>query len=99
MAQDIDPRNLPEEITATLIPQVHKQFGWASFYESKNGDYIQIGPPVTVTFKLDKRDITSDVIESMRTEIQTIRAESEMKVQQIEERIQSLLALPNGGEQ
>jgi hypothetical protein len=99
MTETLDIRNLPESVAITVIPQVHSRYGILLAHPALLGEYIQIGQPITLAIKVDRRDITSDVIESMRTEIQTIRAESEMKVQQIEERIQSLLALPNGGEQ
>ena len=56
-------------------------------------EWIKVGTAeITVTLSTDA-DITNSAIAALRAEQQTIRADAEVNVQQIEQRIQSLLAI------
>ena len=57
--------------------------------------YAKVGT-ATITFtSFDDAQIKCGMIESMKIEISKIRAESTVKINEIEEKIQQLLALPN----
>ena len=86
--------DIPKEVTMTLIPQMNPRYNFVRLYETVADDYVQIGDPVSVTFVTKQPgEIRDMVVASLRHQIQTTRAESEMKVQAIEGQIQSLLAL------
>ena len=56
-------------------------------------EWIKVGTAeITVTLAT-AADITNSAITALRAEQQTIRADAEVKAQQIEQRIQSLLAI------
>ena len=88
--------DIPSEVTMTLIPQAHAKYGWVSVFESLVDDYVQIADPIEVTFATKTEGVREQVIENLREKASKIRAESERECMQIEEQIQSLLALPSG---
>lgn len=95
---------MPKEITVRLIPQMHIEFGFMHFSEEHvvDGDaliadgYVQIGDPVEVTFSIKTDNTKEQVVNNLRQKVAKIRAESERECMRIEEKIQSLLALPSG---
>ena len=95
---DINIKEMPDSITVKVYPVVHATYGWLSLLDSppaEHGDYIGIGDPVEVTFKLGSReDAMNDVISKLKKEQSEIRVESERKCMGLEEKIQQLLALP-----
>ena len=94
---NVDLNNLPEEVTEDVYLLINEKWGWTAIYEKPDlEDYVCIAGPVTVTFEVnDKNKIIKDVVESLRNEIQKVRAEAEVRCGAIEEKIQSMLALPN----
>ena len=95
---NIDIKELPEEITVMVCPCVHSHYGWFALHEdplTECSDYIGIGDPVEVTFKLGSReDAMNDVIGKLKKEQAEIRVDSEKRCMGLEEKIQQLLALP-----
>ena len=96
---NIDLNNLPEEVTEDVYLHVHNEWNFTSINQYPDmEDYTCIAGPVTVTFEVSDRDkIINDAVESLRNEIQKVRAKAEVKCNAIEEKIQSMLALPNLG--
>ena len=94
---NIDLNNLPEEVTEDIYLLMNDRWGWTAIYEKPDlEDYTCIAGPVAVTFQVEDKDkIIKDAVESLRNEIQKVRAEAEVKCGAIEEKIQSMLALPN----
>ena len=94
---NIDLNNLPEEVTEDVYLHIHNQWAFTSINQyDELEDYTCIAGPVTVTFVVnDRNKIIKDAVESLRNEIQKVRAEAEVKCGAIEEKIQSMLALPN----
>ena len=71
-------------------------YGSVLMLNHPNSDYVLIGDPVNVTFKLkDKESISKELIVGLKDKASKIRAVAESECSQIEEKIQSLLALPN----
>lgn len=94
----LDANELPEEITLNLVP-ILSEYGSVLVHESDLEGYTTIGEPVEVTFKLKTKDVISkEIVVSLREKASKIRATAESQCVQIEERIQSLLALPNNEE-
>ena len=97
MTMSLDLNNLPEEVTEDVYLHVRNEYNFTSInvYPDME-DYTCIAGPVTVTFEVkDKSEVINTAVESMRNEIQKVRAEAEVKCNAIEEKIQSMLALPN----
>ena len=94
---NIDLNNLPEEVTEDVYLHVHNEWDFTSLSQyDYMDDYTCIAGPVTVTFVTNDRDkIIKEAVESLRNEIQKVRAEAEVRCGAIEEKIQSMLALPN----
>ena len=94
---NIDLNNLQEEVTQDIYLLVNEKWGWTTTYEKPDlEDYTCLAGPVTVTFEVkDRNEIINAAVESLRNEIQKVRAEAEVKCNAIEEKIQSMLALPN----
>jgi len=95
---NIDLNNLPEEVTEDMYLLVHDEFSYTyiSPYQNDMDGFTCIAGPVPVTFKINDKDkIIKDAVESLRNEIQKVRAAAEVKCNAIEEKIQSMLALPN----
>jgi hypothetical protein len=97
MTMNIGLNNLPEEVTEDVYLHVHNEYNFTSINVYPDmADYTCIAGPVTVTFEVkDKSEVINTAVESMRNEIQKVRAEAEVKCNAIEEKIQSMLALPN----
>lgn len=99
MYLDID--DLPEELTISVYPHM-TQFGSLNISDTDLGEdsyYTLIGEPVEVTLKLMKRDkVVDGVVANLKAEAQKVMADAQVKCNQIDEKIQSLLALPNLGE-
>jgi len=91
---DIDINNLPDEIT-TDVYLLLSEHGYVTMHTDVMDCYTTLGEPVQVTFKLKGReDITSEIVTKLNKEAASIRADAEIKCQRIEDKIQSLLALP-----
>lgn len=92
----LDVNDLPEEITEAIYPLM-SEYGTVLFHDSTMDGYTTLGDPVEVTFKLKKKDeISKQLVVDLRDKASKIRAEAEIECSQIEEKIQSLLALPSG---
>ena len=95
---DLDIKNLPEEYTTTVYLVWKNEYSWAqvSEYSPDDPDSFLIAEPIEITFKMRPReDATKEAVEGLRREIEKVRAAANIKCNQIEEKIQSLLALPN----
>ena len=94
---NIDLNNLPEEVTVDMYLHVHSEYDFIHISQyAESADYTCIAGPVAVTFQVEDKDkIIKDAVELLRNEIQKVRAEAEVKCGAIEEKIQSMLALPN----
>ena len=94
---NIDLNNLPEEVTEDVYLHVHNKYNFTNinvYPDMEN--YTCIAGPITVTFEVKDRDeVVKTAVESLRNAIQKVRAEAEVKCNAIEEKIQSMLALPN----
>ncbi len=97
---NIDMNNLPSEITMNLVLVV-TDFGWIKAFDVSDESIIKnhVGlteKPVLVTFKIDsKADITSGLVENLKAESQKIRADAEVECKEIDDKLNSLLALTN----
>ena len=93
----LDLNNLPEEVTKDIYLHVHNEYNFIGIVAYPDmDDYTCVAGPVTVTFKVNDRDkIINGAVESLRNEIQKVRAEAEVRCNSIEEKIQGMLALPN----
>ena len=96
---DLDINNLPEEVTTTVYPRLNTEYGYVHLSVCKEGggpDYVSLCEPVDFTFKIkNKKEITTDLVASLKAESSRIRAEAEVACQDIDNKIQSLLALPD----
>ena len=97
--KDLDINNLPEEYTTTVYLSWNTTYEWANVYENSPEDdpkRFLLAEPVEVTFKIKPReDVTKDAVEGLRREIEKVRAAANIKCNQLEEKIQNLLALPD----
>ena len=85
--------DIPSEITVTLYPQVHMEYGWITYGDHLMKEHIQIADPIEITFATKTDNVREQVVESLREKASRIRAESERECMQIEDQIQRLLAL------
>lgn len=91
----LDINDLPEEVTFKVYPLL-SDYGSVMASKSEIDGYITIGDPVEVTFKVKTKDVISkELIVTLKDKASKIRAVAESECGQIEEKIQSLLALPN----
>ena len=91
----LDARELPEELTITMIPMMSEN-GYFTTHDTPLDGYTVLGEAVEVTFKLKPREeINNELVSQLKKQLQTVRAKAETECQQIEEKIQSLLALPS----
>ena len=69
------------------------------FYDDSNDlidGYTAVSEPIEIKFKLKNRDeLTNQMVAQMREQITETRANAESKCKILEEKIQSLLALPS----
>ena len=98
---NLDINDLPEEITQKVFLLYNQRWGIVTVHPRDDmDDYICIAEPVEVTFKIKPReDTVKAAIESLRRQIQIVRAAAEVECNQLEGRIQNLLALPNKSEE
>ena len=96
---ELNINDLPEEHTTTVYLCWSTEYEWANVYQCPpNNDpkRILIAEPLEVTFKIKPREDTVNLaIDGLRREIDKVRAAAEVKCNQIEGKIQNLLALPN----
>ncbi len=91
---ELDINNLPKEVTVNVSLMIDDD-GWlcANLYNASD-IYTTIGE-VEVTFKIkQKAEITDEIVDRLKNESQKIRADAEVKCERIEQKIQTLLALP-----
>ncbi len=92
--------NLPSEITMKLVLTV-SDFGWLKVFDVSDekliNNYVGLSvKPVLVTFKIgSKADITNGLVENLKAESQKIRADAAVQCKEIDDKINSLLALTN----
>ena len=102
MIDDLDIKNLPEEVTTTVYLSWSYEYEWANVYAyppTDDDDRCLIAEPLEVTFKVKtSEDAINNTVTELKKKIQEIRAKSEAQCNAIEEKIQSYLALPNLGE-
>ena len=87
------------ELTCDVIFTKNVNYGSISTFNTEVGErlgdylseYIEVGR-VTVTVEI-KDDITPETIEALKAEKQKIGAEAQVKINNLEEQIQSLLAI------
>lgn len=88
--------NLPETATLTLALHTAKYGDVTEILAFANDmsefGYTYLGD-VTVTVPVPQVDVRQRMVESLREEKQRLLAETQVKVNQIDERIQSLLAI------
>jgi len=90
-----DINDMPAEVTMTVIPTI-SPYGTVCLYRKVMDDYTQIAEPIEITFKTISGDVIKNgVVENLKAESTQIRAEAEMQCKIIEDKIQSLLALPD----
>jgi hypothetical protein len=92
---NLNANELPEEITLT-VTLIMSEYGTIMVNAGDIDGYTTIGEPVEVTFKTkDRESICKEMVIDLREKASKIRAAAESQCVQIEEKIQSLLALPN----
>jgi len=100
---ELDINNLPEEYTTTVYLVWKNQYSWAhvsGFSPDNYPDEFLIAEPIEVTFRMKpKEDTVKDAVNGLRREIERVRAAANIKCNELEGRIQSLLALPNHTEE
>ena len=94
---NIDLNDLPEEITMDVVLN-STDWGFVRMYspdEAAIVDGIVISAkPVTVTFKvIGKAEATTEIVKELKEKSQKIKAIAEVKCNEIDEKINSLLAL------
>lgn len=91
------PRKWETEIYLTLVHANEYLDTRIDFYECDMGEVLggryEVLSKAKVTFELGDIDIPGIQIESLKNQKQLILAEAQMKVNQIEQQIQSLLAI------
>ena len=94
---ELDINNLPEEYTTTVYLVWKNEYSWAQVSEyPPSGSDSLIAEPIEVTFRMKpKEDTVKDAVNGLRREIERVRAAANIKCNELEGRIQSLLALPN----
>jgi hypothetical protein len=91
---DFDTTNPPKEITLNVYPML-SEHGWVTLNDIPLPNYVLLADPVEVTFKIKmKEELTSNLVDNLKTQEQEIRAKAEIKCKNIQDKIQSLLALP-----
>ncbi len=91
---NIDVNNLPEEVT-TKIYLMMDDSGWLTSNISELSKYYTTIGSAEVTFKIkQKAEITDEIVDRLRDESQKIRADAQVECERIEQKIQTLLALP-----
>ena len=94
----LDANDLPEEVTLSVYP-IMTDYGLVMVSTSEIDSYTTIGDSVEVTFKIKTKDVISkELVAGLKDKASKIRASAESECAQIEEKIQSLLALPNNEE-
>ena len=84
----------PEEIVNATGEQLVDAISFTNLDMSSQG-YTKIGT-ATIEFDLiDRNEMIDNKIVSLRAELQGVKAEAQVKVQRLEEQLQSLLAIEN----
>ncbi|MHB1098341.1 MAG: hypothetical protein ACYCZR_02185 [Burkholderiales bacterium] len=74
------------------------KLSYANYDMSGTAGWLRVGT-ATISIEFDEeKEIISKKAEGLRKEIHTVRAEAQMKVERLEERLSQLLALPNYSE-
>jgi hypothetical protein len=69
----------------------------APWMEEPGSRYVRLSEPVEVEFTpRQDTDVLKEAVESLKTEIQRVRAEAQKEVENLEEEIQKLLAITHG---
>lgn len=72
--------------------------GSLSYYPQKIEGWTKVGTAqITVTFD-DDDEIIGNMVDALKAQKQKVQADAQVEINRIEERIQSLLALPNHSE-
>lgn len=89
--------NLPETATLTLCLHANTKYGDSKEVLAFANDMTEFGytylGDVTVTVPVPQVDVRQRMVESLREEKKKLLAETQVKINAIDERIQSLLAL------
>ncbi len=97
---NLDTNDLPDTITLKIVACVTR-FGWIKFFEEGDipnpDDNVLISEaPIRVRFNIKKQvEVTADLVSSLKAEKALIRADAEKQCNMIEDKIQSMLALPD----
>lgn len=99
---EFDIKNPPKEYTTTLYPTYNHRFGLVALYEDGKQDDPECTPladPIKITFKIkNNTDLVSGSINMLRLDKNATLDYAEIKCREIDERIQSLLAIPDMSE-
>jgi hypothetical protein len=97
--QIIWENKVSDEYTKTLRVYKGLEYDYEFVLEDlgdEKTDYVAISHPVEVTFEpLDKGDVVRAEIDHLESSIDEVKAKAAEAVQAINDKIQSLLALPN----
>jgi hypothetical protein len=84
----------PEEIVNASAEQLVESVSFTNLDMASNG-YTKIGT-ATIEFDLiDRNTMIDNKIVSLRAELQGVKADAQVRVQRLEEQLQSLLAIEN----
>ena len=92
---------LPEEKTVSIYLYLNTEYDYTTTFEQERDEpqYVLLAEPVEVTFKIKaEQDVKNTMISKLKETRTKTRADAEIKCKLIDEKIQSLLALPNNSE-
>ena len=93
---EFDINNPPEEITIDVFLSLSEYGHLAvSHLSIESQGYTNLAEPIKATFKLKKRnEITDGMVDNLKAEKQKLIADTEVKCNRIDDKINQLLALP-----
>jgi hypothetical protein len=84
----------PEQLLTATSKQLVEDISFTELDMSTQG-YTKVGT-ATIEFNLiDRNEMIDNKIVALRAELQGVKAEAQIKVQRLEEKLQSLLAIEN----
>jgi hypothetical protein len=84
----------PEEIVNASAEQLVDSVSFTNLDMASNG-YTKIGTASIEFDLIDRNTLIDNKIVSLRAELQGVKADAQVKVQRLEEQLQSLLAIEN----
>jgi hypothetical protein len=90
-----DPRSSKEFVEKGRVDALVGKFVYTNSDMSTVPDWTEVGNAMVTVVLFDDDVLLEQKVSSLRSEIKRVRAESQQKIDMLEEKLQSLLALPN----